>query len=132
LSLKQEIVLECNGGSEVRVWMNASEADPSGTTKFVLQDVDQGREIVNMAVNNPDLPIGSWYAIPFDTDWESLGKFYLLTIASDTTGPQIAYSLRAEYPAGKLFENDQPMSQDMIFQTGCVAGWDALRHSNAP
>ena len=132
LTLKQEIVLECNGGSEVRVWMNASEADPSGTTKFILQDVDQGREIVNMAVNNPDLPIGSWYAIPFDTDWESLGKFYFLTIASDTTGPQIAYSLRAEYPAGKLFENDQPMSQDMIFQTGCVAGWDALRHSNAP
>ena len=132
LTLKQEMILECNGASEVRVWMNASGANPSGTTQFILQDVDQGREIVKQVVNNSDLPIGSWYAIPFDTDWESLGKFYLLTISSKDTGPQIAYSLRAEYPAGKLFENDQPMPQDMIFQTGCVAGWDALRHSNAP
>ena len=132
LTLKQEIILECNGASEVRVWMNASNANPSGTTQFILQDVDQGREIVNMAVNNSDLPIGSWYAIPFDTNWKSLGKFYLLTISSNDTGPQIAYSLRAEYPAGKLYENDQPMPQDMIFQAGCVAGWDALRHSNAP
>jgi len=132
LTPKQEIVLECNGASEVRVWMNASQADSAGTTEFILQDVDQGREIVNAVVNNSDLPAGSWYAIPFDTDWESLGKFYLLTISSKDTGPQIAYSLRAEYPAGKLFENDQPMPHDMIFQTGCVAGWDALRHSNAP
>ena len=131
LTLKQEIVLECNGASEVRVWMTASEADPSGTTQFILQDVDQGRELVNQLVNNSALPVGDWYAIQFEPDWQSLGKFYLLTIASDSTGPQIAYSLRAEYPAGKLFENDQPMSQDMIFQTGCVAGWDALRHSNA-
>lgn len=132
LTLKQEIVLECNGASEVRVWMNTSEANPSGTTQFILQDIDQGRELVNQVVNNSDLPIGSWYAIPFDTDWESLGKFYLLTISSNDAGPQIAYSLRAEYPAGKLYENDQPVPQDMIFQTGCVAGWDALRHSNAP
>ncbi|MBE7536242.1 MAG: DUF2142 domain-containing protein [Anaerolineales bacterium] len=132
LTLKQEIVLECNGASEVRVWMNASKADSAGMTEFTLQDVDQGREIVNEVVNNSDLPTGDWYAIPFDTDWESLGKFYLLTISSNDTGPQIAYSLRAEYPAGKLFENDQPVPQDMIFQTGCVAGWDALRHFNAP
>jgi uncharacterized membrane protein len=132
LTLQQEIVLECNGASEIRVWMNASEANPSGTTQFILQDVDQGREIVNMAVNNSDLPAGDWYVIPFDPDWESLGKFYLLTISSNDMGPQIAYSLRAEYPAGKLYENDQPMPQDMIFQTGCVAGWDALRHSSTP
>lgn len=132
LTLKQEIVLECNGASEVRVWINASKANPSGTTKFILQDIDQGREIIQETVSNSEFPNGDWYAIPFDPDWESRGKFYLLSIASDTTGPQIAYSLRAEYPAGKLFENDQPMPQDMIFQTGCVAGWDALRHSNAP
>ena len=132
LTLKQEIVLECNGASEVRVWVNASEADPSGTTKFILQDVAQGREIIQETVSNSEFPHGDWYAIPFDPDWESLGKFYLLSIASDTTGLQIAYSLRAEYPAGKLFENDQPMPQDMIFQAGCVAGWDALRRANAP
>lgn len=132
LTLKQEIVLECNGASEVRVWVNASEANPSGTTKFILQDVDQGREILQETVSNAKFPNGGWFTLHFDPDWESLGKFYLLTITSNSTGPQIAYSLRAEYPAGKLFENDQPMPQDMIFQTGCVAGWNALRHSNAP
>lgn len=132
LTLKQEIVLECNGASEVRVWVNASAADPSGTTEFLLQDVNQGREIIRRTVNNSDFPAGSWYTLPFEPDWESMGKFYLLTIASDTTGPQIAYSLRPEYPAGKLYENDQPVPHDLIFQTGCAAGWDALRHSNAP
>lgn len=132
LTLKQEIVLECNGASEIRVWMNASKANPSGTTKFILQDVDQGREIIQETVSNAEFPNGDWFTLHFAPDWESLGKFYLLTITSDTTGPQIAYSLRAEYPAGKLFENDQPTPQDMIFQTGCVAGWDALRRVNAP
>ena len=132
LTIKQEIVLECNGASEIRVWVNASKANPPGATTFILQDVDQGHEIIQETVGNTEFPNGDWFTLHFDPDWESLGKFYLLTITSDTTGPQIAYSLRAEYPAGKLYENDQPMPEDMIFQTGCVAGWDAPRHTNAP
>ncbi|RIK31300.1 MAG: hypothetical protein DCC56_03695 [Anaerolineae bacterium] len=131
LTLKQEIVPECRGVSEVRVWVNGDQADPSGMTEFVLRDVNQSRELIRKVVNNSEFPAGSWFTLHFDPDWESLGKFYLLTISSQDTGPQIAYSLRAEYPAGKLFENDAPMQEDLIFQTGCVAGWDALRQSDS-
>lgn len=132
LTLKQEIILECNGASEIRVWMNGNEADPSGTTEFFLQDVNLGREIAHKVVSNSEFPDGSWHTIQFEPDWESLGKFYLLTITANNNGPQIAYSLRPEYPAGKLYENDQPVSQDVIFQTGCIAGWDMLQHTSAP
>jgi uncharacterized membrane protein len=132
LTLKQEIVLECSGASEIRVWVNRGDAVLTGTTEFTLQDVNRGREIIHKVVKNSEFPEGSWYAVPFEPDWESLGKFYLLTVTSSTTGPQIAYSLRAEYPAGKLFENDQPMPHDMIFQTGCIAGWNALRSADSP
>ncbi|WKZ46804.1 MAG: DUF2142 domain-containing protein [Anaerolineales bacterium] len=131
LTLKQEIVPECRGVSEVRVWVNGDQADPSGMTEFVLRDVNQSREIIRKVVSNSEFPAGSWFTLRFDPDWESLGKFYLLTISSQDTGPQIAYSLRAEYPAGKLFENDVPMQEDLIFQTGCIAGWDALRQSDS-
>jgi hypothetical protein len=135
LTLKQEIILECNGATEIRVWMNAEKTDPAGTTEFILQDVNLGREIIRKSILNSEFPVGSWYSIHFEPDWESMGKFYLLTIRSDQEsdlGPRIAYSLRPEYPAGKLYENDQPVGNDVIFQTGCVAGFDLPTHTNAP
>ncbi len=125
LTFKQEIVLECNGATEVRMWVNGEDVDPEGTTEIIVQDVGSGREIFRTDVENSQFPDGSWYGVQFEPDWESLGKFYLLTIASESSGPRLAYSLRPEYPAGKLFENDQPVPHDLIFQTGCVAGWDA-------
>lgn len=130
LTLKQEIILECNGASEIRVWVNGQDADPTGTTEFTLRDVNAKREVVHGTINNSEFPDGSWFTLRFAPDWESLGKFYLLTIASNGTGPRIAYSLRAEYSAGKLYENDRPLPEDVIFQIGCIAGWDALRHSS--
>jgi len=132
LTLKQEIVLECNGATEIRVWVNGKDADPAGSTEFVLQDVNLGREIIRNVVANSEFPEGSWFTLQFEPDWESNGKFYLLTISSGDSGPRIAYSLRAEYPAGKLYENDQSVPNDMIFQTGCVAGLDLLRQARTP
>jgi uncharacterized membrane protein len=135
LTLKQEIVLECNGATEVRVWMNAEKTDPAGTTEFILEDVNLGRELTRESILNSEFPVGSWYSIHFEPDWESMGKFYLLTIRSDqesNAGPRIAYSLRPEYPAGKLYENDEPVGNDMIFQTGCVAGFDVPDPTNKP
>jgi uncharacterized membrane protein len=132
LTIKQEIILECNGVSEIRIWVNGREAAVSGTTEFLLQDMNLGREIIRKTISNSEFPEASWFALPFEPDWESMGKFYLLTLTSTDTGPQIAYSLRSEYPDGKLYENDQPLPHDMIFQTGCVAGWDILRYTGLP
>ena len=134
LTLSQEIVPECNGMSELRIWVNAAGADRIQTTQFVLKDIQSNREVVHVSVPNADLPAGAWYSLTFPADWASSGKFYLLTIRGDTSsdGPKIAYSLKQEYPAGKLFENGQPISKDLIFQTGCVAGWDKLRAAKSP
>ncbi|MEP7136851.1 MAG: DUF2142 domain-containing protein [Chloroflexota bacterium] len=132
LALSQEIVPECKGMTELRVWTNANDADPNGTTQFILLDVAQKHEMVNVNVPNSELPNGNWYSLTFQPDWVSNGKFYLLIIRGENTGPRIAYSLKQEYPEGKLFENDQPIDKDLIFQTGCIAGLEKIRLTGLP
>ena len=135
LTLSQEIVPECNGVTELRVWVNATGADPTGGTEFSLKDVNLGRVITSRNELSSNLPRGDWYTLSFQPDWESKGRFYLLTIRGNeqsVSGPRIAYSLRPEYPAGKLFENDQPLGMDLIFQTGCLAGLDKIRLTGSP
>jgi hypothetical protein len=128
LTLTQEIVPECNGMSQLRVWINASEADPKQKTEFILKDVGLNKEIAGADVLNSELPIGDWYTLNFPAEWESNGRFYLLTILSNGqgNGPQIAYSLKPEYMSGKLYENEEPINKDMIFQWGCVTGLEKV------
>lgn len=135
LTLTQEFVPECSGMTELRIWIDAAEADSEGTTEFILRDVHSDRDLIRMVILNSDLPERSWYSLNFPPDWESNGNFYLLTIRGseqDATGPRIAYSLRQEYPLGKLFENDEIQSRDLIFQVGCLAGLDKIRLTGAP
>src|SRR4030095_3683521 len=127
LTLKQEIIPECNGLTELRVWVNATGANPNEKTAFVLRDASQPRDMADVLVSNSELPEGSWYTLNFQADWESAGKLYMLIIQGEQSGnigPRIAYSLRQEYPAGKLYENEEPINRDMIFQTVCIAGWE--------
>jgi hypothetical protein len=128
LNLAQEIVPECNGMSQLRVWIDASQATPQAKTEFILKDVSLHKEIANASVLNSELPSGDWYTLNFEPDWESSGRFYLLTIHSDEqgNGPQIAYTLKSEYMSGKLYENGQAIPRDMVFQWGCVAGLEKL------
>lgn len=126
LKLSQEIVPECNGMTELRVWVNASGSNADESTRFLVQSANDKMTVVDLYIPNSELPLGNWYSLNFAPDWNSDGKFYLLTIAGDDLthdGPRIAYSLRPEYPAGKLFENEEAVGHDLIFQTGCIAGW---------
>ena len=133
LTLTQEIVPECNGMTELRVWVDASDSDPNQVTNFDLRDVDSNRDVLHTSVQNSDLPAGNWYPFTFPADWTSHGKYYLLTITGDgLNGPRIAYSLRQEYPAGKLYENNLAINKDLVFQTGCIAGWDKIRAKKSP
>lgn len=130
LTITQELVSECDGMTELRVWLNTEGAAPDGRTQFFLKDMDFDREVLNESVANSTLPVKSWFALNFEPDWDSDGKFYLLTISSDdqdVPGPRVAYSLRQEYRAGKLFENDQRIDKDVLFQVGCIAGFDIPR-----
>lgn len=130
LTLTQEIVPECNGMTELRVWVNANGASPDGSTDFILKDINLDQELINLSIINSELPNGDWFPLSFAPDWASDGKFYLLTIRKDgqgDLGPRIAYTQRSEYTAGKMYENDQPILKDLIFQTGCIAGFDIPR-----
>jgi hypothetical protein len=118
--------------SQIRVWANAVGSDPTGSTEFIVKDMQQNKVVVDTHSTNSALPQGDWFTVNFKPDWMSQGKFYLLMLRSEVSGPRFAYSLKPEYPAGKLFENDQALDQDIIFQTGCVAGLEKLRLPSSP
>jgi uncharacterized membrane protein len=125
LTLKQEVVGECDKMTEFRVWMDASTSQPQGITEFSLVDAKTRDVIVNTSVVNADLPEKSWYVLRFAPIPNSAGRLYLFSTHSESAkGPQIAYSLKTEYTEGILYENENEASLDMIFQMGCVAGWN--------
>jgi len=127
LSLRQEVLAECDGMTKFLVWMDASEADKSASTSFSLTDAVSGDVIVFNNVLNMDLPSKSWYILSFPPVWSSKGSLYLLDITTkQKNGPRIAYSLRQEYVEGQLYENNNDIPKDIIFKMGCVAGWDKL------
>jgi uncharacterized membrane protein len=125
LSLKQEVISECSGMTEFRVWVDASTAETKGITQFSLVDASSGDEVAGANVPNEELPEKSWYTLNFLPITDSKDRLYLFSIRSESDhGPQIAYSLQPEYPEGVLFENEDDISRDMIFQMGCTAGFE--------
>ena len=129
-TLTQEIVPECNGLAEVRIWVNGAEAAAGGETRINFDDPGSGQILASESVQNSTLPHGGWQELRFKPDWKSAGKLYELSIegglGSGAAGPKIAYSLRPEYEAGRLFEGELPVDYDLVFQYGCVAGWEKL------
>jgi uncharacterized membrane protein len=125
LSLKQEVIAECDGMTAFRVWMDASGADPGGVTEFSLTESTTGEVVMRSSVSNADLPEKTWYTLTFPPVLDSSGRLYLFDIrAGSGIGPRMAYSLQQEYIEGNLYENEDDVNRDIIFQTGCVAGWD--------
>ncbi len=135
-NLKQEIVPECQGAAEVRVWVDGLTAPQNGDMKFVLRDTESDSNLVEQTIPNNDLPSKGWLSLGFDPDWESLGKTYLLTIDlgedSENPGGRFAFTQSGEYILGRLYENDTPGSRDLVFQYGCVAGLEKLLQSRKP
>lgn len=130
LALTQEISPECDGMQEVRVWVNAGEAAPTASVRFKLHDPHLDRVLADETVPARRLPAGNWHTLAFEPQWDSSGRLYLLAIEGEhppgSEGARISYSLRPEYLSGKLFENGEPVSHDIIFQYGCLAGLQAL------
>ncbi len=125
MSLKQEVLAECNGMTEFRVWMDASASEPKGMTEFSLVDAKTGDEVVSTSIANSDLPDKAWYILRFPSILNSNGRLYLFNIHSESEdAPRIAYSLQPEYIEGKLYENEDDIGRDIIFQIGCMAGWN--------
>jgi len=130
LSLEQEIVSECSGMTELRIWVDSSSADSSSVTRFILRDPGTDSILADISARPTQLPTRDWYTLRFSPDWNSLGRLYVLEIRNETSGEipgaRISYSLEPEYLNGKLYENKKPVSQDIIFQYGCLAGLQKL------
>lgn len=129
LSFRQEAVAECSGMTEFRLWMDATTADLTGRTVITLKDIHGDREISRVSESNDKLPRRNWFVLTFPAEWNSSGRLYMLELRSESgQGPRLSLSLRPEYLEGRLYENGNPIGRDLIFQIGCVAGWQAMRH----
>jgi uncharacterized membrane protein len=123
MTLTQEIVPACNGMQQMRVWVNSTGGDPSGTTTVFLRAPTEQKDVVNRTFTNSTITKDGWLTVNFSPEWQSNGQLYILMLrGSSADGIQVAFSLKPEYFAGKLFENNNAVSQDMIFQYGCLAG----------
>jgi hypothetical protein len=125
-SLLQEVVAECDGLSQVRVWVDSSGLPADGKTVFVFRDPTTDKDLEEVTVANADLPSGGWVSLGFGPEWRSRDRLYLLRISpgldSEPVGTRIALTLRQEYPEVKLTENRVPVDADVVFQYGCAAG----------
>ncbi|MCX6026813.1 MAG: DUF2142 domain-containing protein, partial [Chloroflexi bacterium] len=111
--LLQELVPECDGMTEIRVWVDGAGLPADGQTSFVARDPAADIDLARAIVANADLPHGGWLSLMFDPQWHSRGKLYLLRITrpqdSSVDGARIALTAREEYPEVKLTENSTPV-----------------------
>lgn len=124
--LIQEILPECAGMTEVRVWMRASGADPGGATSFLLRDPSRDEDLVAITVPNADLPQDGWQTFRLAPQPESEGHLYLLRIHGQGPGGRVAYTAVPENPSVKLFVDGVESDVDLFFQYGCLTGLGAI------
>lgn len=126
ISLAQEIHPACDGLAEVRVWLIPSAHGDKGSTRFILKDPSNDRTLMDHSIPNAQLPEESWHSLPFDPDWASAGKRYILEILSTDTpsgqGLRFLYSSGSEADLGALYENSAPLQEHIVLQYGCTAG----------
>ena len=130
LILAQEFIPECDGMTTLRFWVNENNVAQGGSVRVSLTDLG-GESVYEENLFTSNIVEKGWQSISFDPFWDSAERAYLLTLTSSAPNSdlKIAYSLRPEYRDGKLYENGEPVEEDLIFQYGCVAGWEKLRHN---
>lgn len=136
VSLTQEFVPVCDGLTRLRFWADSTHADPTGATELIVHNVETGETLFELPIRNVEIPQRDWQILDFNPDWNSSGKHYTLVIrnsgAPDSNGPVFSYTILTEYEAGRLYENETPLRQDLFFQYGCRAGLKKLISSPGP
>jgi uncharacterized membrane protein len=126
VSLTQEMQVACNGLTELRVLLIPSIQGDKGTTRFILKDQSSTLTLMDSSVPNDQIPAETWYSLNFNPDWDSGGKQYILKILSTNTpvsgGLKLLYSSQPESSMGNLFENGEPVQENIVLQYGCVTG----------
>ena len=126
VSLTQEMQVACNGLTELRVLLIPSIPEDKGTTRFILKDQLSIQTLMDSSVPDDEITAETWYSLNFNPDWDSAGKQYILKILSTNTpvggGLKFLYSPHPEFDLGNLYENGQPVQEDIVLQYGCVTG----------
>ncbi len=128
----QSFMPECNGLTEIRIWVDAHNASPSSHTNFIIKDGIPGDPPIQNTPSTDQLKASGWYTIDIPPDWTSSGKTYSIDISgidntTGDTGPSVAvYTLTSVNTRGDLLVNGEKTGGSMIFQYGCVAGLSEL------
>jgi hypothetical protein len=135
-SLTQEIQVACNGLTELRILLSPSTLGDKGSTQFILQDPMREQILLDTSITNNQISTEDWYSFDFDPDWQSTGKQYILKILGIKTspgqGPKLLYTTQSEFDLGNLYENEQPLEEDIVLQYGCATGLRKIWLSGKP
>jgi uncharacterized membrane protein len=131
-SLSQTLIPECNGMSELRVWLDASRASINGVTEFNLEDLAHQTLLEQQSITDNRLPAGGWHTLKFAPDWSSAGKTYQLTINSKRLsggiGIEVAYyDATSISTIGEARLNAQLINGAILYQYGCISGLEKVR-----
>ncbi|HEX5809288.1 MAG TPA: DUF2142 domain-containing protein [Anaerolineales bacterium] len=123
LALTQEILVACNGFSELRILLSPSGG--AGTTRFILHD-RTSPVLFDTLVMNSDIPTEDWYPLRFNPDWNSGEQQYVLEVFGmdlpASHGLRVFYTTQPEFDLGNLIENGEFLQEDIVLQYGCVTG----------
>ncbi|HET9907074.1 MAG TPA: DUF2142 domain-containing protein [Anaerolineales bacterium] len=126
MEVTQETQITCNGLTELRVLLKPSLKETQGSTRFIFQDPLTGDNLFDESVSNDQIIKEDWYNLSFDPVWDSAGKQYHLIILGTNTPPgqgfQLLYTPQPEFDLGTLYENGQPLEENIALQYGCVTG----------
>ncbi|MEO7838530.1 MAG: DUF2142 domain-containing protein, partial [Anaerolineales bacterium] len=124
--ITQEVQVACNGLTELLILLTPSTAENNTTTRFVFEDLLTNQNLLDISVANNLILSETWYRLSFDPDWHSAGKQYILKILSTNTpagqGLRLLYSPQPQFDLGDLYENGEPMQDDIVLQYGCITG----------
>ena len=136
ISVTQGIDVACNGFSELRVLLNPSKPNDPGTTRFILQNQVSDQTLLDISIRNSQVSADDWFPMKFDPDWQSAGNEYILKIlgtnVSTDHGMKLLYTPQSEFDLGNLYENGQPLKEDLILQYGCATGLRKIRLTGKP
>ena len=133
--LSQSFIAECDGITQIRVWVDAQGASNNATTEFIFWDPNRALTLVKASIVDRDLPQGGWVSFSFSPLWKSNRMTYDLTIQSGDSqggpGPRIATSTESVNTVGSLSLGGKAVGQNLIYQYGCLAGlekiWGSIR-----
>ncbi|MGD0611503.1 MAG: DUF2142 domain-containing protein [Anaerolineales bacterium] len=134
--LSQSFIAECDGITQIRVWVDAQGASSNATTDFIFWDPNHALTLVKASILDRDLPQGGWVSLSFSPLWNSNGMTYDLMIHSGDSqgnpGPRIATSTEIVNTVGSLSMGGKAESQNLVYQYACLAGLEKIWWSIHP